>query len=211
MSTTIPGVTILIPDGVITDATIGSQAAIATSKLAQQPLQVFPVKLTDARVHDAIATVLSGTPASDDLGLVGGTFGTDSPMLSAGDLKAAGATTRRARLLLPVPANYQDGETIQLRLRCAVETTVADTSCTVDVEVFKGDGTGAVGSDLCTTAAQTINSLTPANVDFTILASGVDPGDLLDVRLSIACTDAATGTAVTPVIYSVTLLCDTRG
>ena len=40
---------------------------------------------------------------------------------------------------------------------------------------------------------------------------GIDPGDLIDVRLSIACTDAATGTAVTPTVYAVTLLCDTRG
>lgn len=211
MSSTLTGVTILIPDGLLTNTALSSQAAIDPAKLAQRPLQSFPVRLTDGRVWDALATLLPSAAANDDLGLIVGTWGTDSPLLSAGDVKAAGATTRRARFLVPVPENYQDGETIQLRLRCAVETTVSDTTCTVDVEAYKGDGAGAVGSDLVTTAAQSINSLTPADVDFVIDASGVDPGDLIDVRVSIACNDAATATAVTPVIYSVSLLCDTRG
>lgn len=211
MSTTISNVTFLIPDGVLTDKAVSSQAAIDPSKLAQRALQAFPVRLTDTRVWDAITTLLPSAAANDDLGLVGGNWGTDSPLLNAGDLKAAGATTRYARLQLTVPANYQDAETIQLRFRCAVETTVADTSCTIDCSVYKGDGTGAVGSDLVTTAAQSINSLTPANVDFVIDSSAVDPGDLLDLRIAIACNDAATGTAVTPTIYSITLLCDTRG
>jgi hypothetical protein len=56
-----------------------------------------------------------------------------------------------------------------------------------------------------------MNSLTAANYDFTINATGVDPGDLLEVRISIAASDTATATAVTPAIYSVSLLCDTRG
>lgn len=218
MTTTISSVQVaateavlILPDGSITNSVIATTAAIETSKLEQRVLQAFPVKLTDLRVWDAMSTLLPSAAANDDLGLIVGTFGTDSPLVNANDLKAAGATTRRARLLLPVPQNYDDGATIQLRLRCATETTVSDGTCTVDVEVYKGDGTGAVGSDLCTTAAQSINSLTPANVDFTISASGVDPGDLLDVRVSVACNDTATATAVTPTIYSITLLCDTRG
>lgn len=211
MSTTLTGVTILVPDGLITDAAISSQAAIETSKLAQRPLQKFPLPLTDARVWNAITSLLPSAAANDDLGLIVGTFGTDAPLINAGDLKAAGSTTRYARFQLPVPANYQDAETIQLRLRCAVETTISDTTCTVDCEVYKGDGAGAVGSDLCTTAAQSINNLTPADVDFTIDASAVDPGDLLDLRVAIICNDGATATAVTPTIYSITLLCDTRG
>jgi len=211
MSTTVSGVTILIPDGVLSNNSISEQAAIATTKLAQNPLQKFPVPLVLGRVWDAIATLLPSAGANDDLGLVAGTFATDSVLLSAGDVKSLGAVTRYARFPVVVPANYQDGETIQIRVRAAVETTVADTSCTVDCSTYKGDGSGAVGSDLVTTAAASINSLTPADVDFTIDASGVDPGDLLDLRVAIAANDAATGTSVTPVIYSVTLLCDTRG
>jgi ATP-dependent exoDNAse (exonuclease V) beta subunit len=42
-------------------------------------------------------------------------------------------------------------------------------------------------------------------------AASVDPGQLLECRLSISCNDTATATAVTPAIYKVSLLADTRG
>jgi hypothetical protein len=113
-------------------------------------------------------------------------------------------------LAIPIPSNYEDGQTIQLRIRAKMETTVADNSCTIDAEAYIG-ADGSLGSDLVTTPAGSMNSLSAANYDFTINATGVDPGDLLEVRLSIASNDAATATAVTPAIYSVSLLCDTRG
>lgn len=186
-------------------------AEIATDQLAQRGMQSASIPLTNCRVWDAMHTPVVGTPATDDLGLITGTPGTDFPYLSAGDLKSAGATTRKVAFQLEVPSNYDDGETFEVRIRSAVETTVADTSCTVDLEVFKGSGAGAAGSDLCTTSAQAMNSLTPADLDFTIDGSGLDPGDLLTCVVSIACNDAATGTAVTPVIYSITRRCDLRG
>ena len=125
-------------------------------------------------------------------------------------MKALGATTRRIYFSVPIPANYEDGETIQIRVRAKMETTLADVSCTVDLEAYVGSS-GAVGSDLVTTSAQSMNSLTAANYDFTLSGSGVNPGDLIECRLSIACNDAASATAVTPAVYKVSLLCDTRG
>jgi hypothetical protein len=91
-----------------------------------------------------------------------------------------------------------------------METTLADVSCTIDAEAYVG-ADGALVADLVTTAAQSMNSLSAATYTFTINAIGVDPGDLLEVRLSISSNDAATATAVNPAIYSIALLCDTRG
>jgi hypothetical protein len=59
--------------------------------LALARAQSFPIPLTDFRVWDAMQTPLPGTPATDDLGLVGGTFGTATPTLRTQDLKTAGA------------------------------------------------------------------------------------------------------------------------
>jgi hypothetical protein len=132
--------------------------------------------------------------------------------LSAGDLKAAGATTRRARNPhVPVPECYDAAETFQIIVGVGMGTTVADTSCTVDIEVCRIGKDGTVGSDICATAAQSMNSLTFAEKTFTITATTLAPGDALDVRVSITCTDAATGTAVTPEISSVDLACDIKG
>jgi hypothetical protein len=111
---------------------------------------------------------------------------------------------------IPIPPNYDDGETIQVRIRAAMETTLASTSCTVDLEAVVGSS-GTPTADLVTSVAQSMNSLTAANFDFTINAASVDPGQLLECRLSISCNDTATATAVTPAVYKVSLLADTRG
>jgi hypothetical protein len=92
-----------------------------------------------------------------------------------------------------------------------METTIADVSATVDLQAWKPDGAGAVGSDLVTTAAQTMNSLTPADKTFTLDDSGIVKGDKLVVVLTVAVNDAATATAVTAAVYEIDLLCDTRG
>ena len=208
--TTVPDVTMILPPEVITNYTIAGNADIATTKLAQRVLAESITPLTQARTWDAVATNLPASASSDDLGLVSGTWGTNPARITAGDVKALGATTRRLYVAIPIPANYEDGQTIQLQIRAKMETTVADVSCTIDAEAYVG-ADGAVGSDLVTTTAQSMNSLTAAAYTFTVNATGVDPGDLLEVRLSISSNDAATATAVTPAIYSIALLCDTRG
>ena len=208
--TVLTNVTIVLPPEAITNYTIAGNADIATTKLAQRVLAESIIPLTQARTWDSVAVNLPAAAASDDLGLVSGTFGTNPARITAGDVKALGPTTRRLYLAIPIPANYEDGQTIQLQIRAKMETTVADASCTIDAEAYVGSD-GSLSSDLVTTAAQSMNSLTAAAYNFTINATGVDPGDLLEVRLSIASNDAATATAVTPAIYSVALLCDTRG
>jgi hypothetical protein len=200
----------ILPAEVITNYTIAGNADIATTKLAQRVLAESIVPLTQARTWNAVATNLPAAAADDDLGLVSGTWGTDPARITAGNVKTLGATTRRLYLAIPIPANYEDGQTIQLQIRAKMETTVADVSCTIDAEAYVG-ADGVLGSDLVTTSAQSMNSLTAAAYTFTINATGVDPGDLLEVRLSISSNDAATATAVTPAIYSIALLCDTRG
>jgi hypothetical protein len=208
--TVLTNVTIVLPPEAITNYTIAGNADIATTKLAQRVLAESIIPLTQARTWNAVATNLPAAAADDDLGLVSGTWGTDPARITAGNVKALGATTRRLYLAIPIPANYEDGQTIQLQIRAKMETTVADVSCTIDAEAYVGSD-GSLSSDLVTTPAQSMNSLTAAAYTFTVNATGVDPGDLLEVRLSIASNDAATATAVTPAIYSIALLCDTRG
>jgi hypothetical protein len=208
--TTVPDVTMILPPEVITNYTIAGNADIATTKLAQRVLAESIVPLTQARTWNAVATNLPAAASGSDLGLVSGTWGTNPARITAGNVRTIGATTSRLYMAIPIPANYEDGQTIQLQIRAKMETTVADVSCTIDAEAYVG-ADGAVGSDLVTTPAQSMNSLSAAAYTFTINATGVDPGDLLEVRLSIASNDAATATAVTPAIYSIALLCDTRG
>jgi hypothetical protein len=201
--------TVDTPGGVFTDFDIAANADINPTKMAQRVLAEYAVPLVDCRVWDAVGSVLPTSASSDDLGLITGTWATNPVRITAGDVKTLTAT-RRLYFSVPIPPNYQDGQTIQLRIRSGMETTVASSSCTIDAEAYVGTS-GVLSADLVTTAAQNMNSLTAANFDFTINEASVDPGQLLEVRLTIASVDGATGTAVTPAIYKIALLCDTRG
>lgn len=182
------------------------------SELTQENLAVYPISPEKWRVWDALQTNLPGTGATDDLALIGGTWATGVPSIQTGDLKAAGATTRRARMVFQLPPEYVAGETVTLRVNAGMITTVSDGTATIDFEVYKSDrGVLVSGSDICATVATTINSLSFADKSFTITATSLSPGDVLDIRMSIAIADAASATAVIGCAGEVALLLDIRG
>jgi len=169
------------------------------------------MQLVTARVWDAMQTNLPGTAATDDLGLVGGTFGTAPPVINAGDCKALGATSRYCRIEVPIPECYVAGQPFALSLSAGMKTTIADVSCTLDVECYRLDKDSGISADLCSTAAQSINSVTFADKSFTITPATLNPGDMLDVRITIAVNDAASATAVTPTIAAIDRVCSIKG
>jgi hypothetical protein len=188
----------------------GTGPAMARTDLTQENLAVHKINLTDFRVHDAMQTVLPGTGASDDLALIGTAFGTSSPTIQTGDVKNA-TTTRYARCMFNVPHTYVAGETVIVRVHGGMKTTVASASATVDVECYLSDDEEGISADLCATSATSINSLTDADVDFTITATTIAPGDTLDIRIAVAVTDSLTGTAVIGQIGAVSVLLDVKG
>ena len=91
-------------------------------------------------------------------------------------------------------------------------TTIADTSATIDFEAYRANDEAGIGSDLSTTTpATTINSVVLANKDFVITAASLQPGDTLDIRLSLAINDGATVTAVIGLVGAVELLLGVKG
>lgn len=182
------------------------------SEFTQENLAVYPIPWNAWRVWDAYATSLTGSGTSDDLGLVGGTWATNTPSLQTGDLKNAGSTDRYARCQVQLPPEYVAGETVTVRLHAGMLTTVASSAATVDLEIYKSNRESLVsGSDLVTTAATTINSLTFADKDFQVTSTALSPGDILDIRLKINVNDSATVTVVNGAVGSAELLLDIKG
>lgn len=165
---------------------------LSAATLAFSGSQTFPIPQESLRVWDAIATLPVTSGANDDLALVYNTLGTAAPSVESGDSKAA-STTRRIGFTFRVPPQYTAGDTVTLRLNAGMKTTVSDGTATIDAEVYR---MAAPTVDVCATNAQSINSLTAANKDFTITPTNVVPGDVLDVRITIAIVDSATVTAV---------------
>lgn len=183
---------------------------IPKDALVQTADSPFSIPQTAWRVWDSLVSLLPATSASDDLGLYPGTWGTTPWLIRSADVKTT-TVTLRAACEIAVPADYDAGESLTLRARAGMITTVADGSATVDFEVYKKAGTGAsVGSDICATSATTINSTTFGNKDFTITPTGVAAGDVLQIRMTIAVVDTATGTAVIAAVEQVKLLYDQK-
>jgi len=189
----------------------GSAAhTFARTSITQEDAVAYPVKIGEFRVWDAPSTVaVAATAANDDLAVVYNTFKTAGPSIESGDLKNAGATSRKVGFQWALPAEYTDAQTITLRINGGMKTTVASTSATVDVECV--NITNDATADICATTAEDINSLTPADCDFTITPTNCEAGDLLDVVITVAVNDTGTGTAVIGKLYSVTWLLDIKG
>lgn len=199
-----------VPAASVTNASVAATAAIDRSKLAQDALKPYPVHLTDLRVWDAPQSLLPTTPGTDDLGVIVGTFGTDAPTVQTGDMKASSAT-RYARFFFMLPPEYDPGQTITCRISAGMLTTIADVQAIIDMEIYKHDREGGIGSDLCGTAFQNMNSLTFDDYDFDVVNTGLVAGDVLDCRVIVYVEDSSTATAVKGCIGAIEMLCDVKG
>lgn len=171
----------------------------------------YGISLLEAVVWDS-GQPLPATAAADDLGFDfgSGVSATESPVISTGDVKAS-ASTRKCAFPIILPDRYSAGKSLSIEVTAGAKTTIADTSLTLDLEVFKSDGDGTSNADICATAAQTINSLTHSAKSFTVTPTGLVAGDVLWVLLSIAYNDAATGTAVIGQLGKIDLIANCRG
>ena len=181
----------------------------ATGAISLFPSETaFPLAITAAKVHDAMATNCPATAANDDMGIITGTPGTDAPTLQGVDF--GGTTTdEKCAYEFILPEDYSPGAAITVRAHAGILTTVSDGTLTLDVEAWKVGADGVVGSDLCTTAAQSINSLTQADKDFTITPTGLVAGDKLIIRFSFACSDTGNAGVMIPEISALHIVTST--
>jgi hypothetical protein len=202
----------VLPDNAVrTNATVQAGANIAYSKLAQRVLASIPLKIEDWRIHDDPRAVLpNAAGGSDDLYFDDGTWGTNAWLVKSDD-SGQTSITQRAAQSIRLPFEYEDGETVTIRIPCAMQV-VSDGTATIDVECYASDGDGTLSADLCATAAQSMNSTDWANKDFTITPTTLTASMVLFVRITVAIVDTNTvADHMTALISDATLLCDTRG
>lgn len=207
--------TILIHENVIIQAGLTAESLTGPmnrSNLNYDVAQVYPLDFERFRVWDAYQTILPSVGAADDIGLTAAAFGTGCPYLKSRDLNAAGAiTTEYARISFTLPPEYIAAAAVELRLAAGMLTSVASVTATVDAEVYLSGRTTLIsGTDLCATVAQSCNSLTFAELLFTITATTLSPGSVLDIRLAIA-ANSATASSHFIAIAQVELLLNVKG
>ncbi len=164
------------------------QAGVSTA------IEPFAILATDWKKADGV-TPLAASASTTNPGVVIGTDGTNFPTVQTIDGKAA-TTAVVMRTIVRLPSNYAAGSSITLRFKAGMITTVSDTSCTLGVNVYSNAGNNIGSADINATSAQSINSLTFANKDFTITPTGLVAGQELHIKVTITITDSATATAV---------------
>ena len=101
------------------------------------------------------------------------------------------------RFIFVLPENYVSGGTITLRTSALVTLAgdaANDAASTIDMTAFKvTKTTGAVGSDLVTTAATTL-ATAGADYDFVVTPTGLVAGDILSCSLATSVVETAGGT-----------------
>jgi hypothetical protein len=187
-----------------------SEPDIPPSSMEQRNLQIYTVPLTSLVVHDAPQTKLPNPSATDDLGIYLNTWATGSPSVKTYDVKTVGATALYALFEVTLPPNYVASETVQVVIT-ARTSAAADTSCTLDLVIYRSDGEAGIGSDLCNTAAQNINSASWADFTYEVTDATLGPGDTIWGRLHVAVNDGAGGSPVQAEIGKIELQCDTQG
>ncbi len=197
-------------DGDLFEVMMLSVAAIANvtrATLVQDDLAEYAIPFETLAKWDDFAAKLPGTAATDDLAIVEGTLATDAPQVEGID---AGGTTELGfmRFMFPVPPEYVDGETLNVQIR-ALMKVVSDGTATVDVQAYRQD---AKTVDICSTAATSINSATAADKVFVLTPTNIVSGDLIDIRVALAVTDAGdAGPNITAVIERIKMLVDIKG
>lgn len=170
---------------------------------------VYPIPL-DAIMKNDMRTPLAAAGDATNLGIVGNTHGTSSTYLvSTAYNNTNGSET--ARFLFVLPPEYDDGETVTIRVHAHVDTTPYATTATADIECFVPDGEKGISGELCTTVAQDINSATWADHDFTITPTTLTSGDILDIELTIAGNDGGGAANKSMEVGAVQILLDIKG
>lgn len=191
--------------GAIVNADINAAAAISRSKLAEDALQVHQVDLKTATF-----TSLAGSEAA----------GTFNEKVDTNVIKLEGEVTDNEtetsvgyfRFILP-PAYVAAGD-VTIRFRSALVKSGAPTNngSTLDLECYE-QADAAVGSDLVATAAATYAALdTYYSKDFSVTATGLVAGDILNCKVTTAVVDSEAGAGtITWTSDPVKVLIDIKG
>jgi hypothetical protein len=127
----------------------------------------------------------------DDLHLTAGAFGTGCPYITSRDLNAITSNTAYARATFKLPECYVAGSPVALRFASGMLTSVASGSAYIDVQCYASNrDTLKTGSDLVTTAQQSINSTSFSDRDFSVTGSSLDVGSELDILVALISTTA---------------------
>jgi hypothetical protein len=195
------------------DIAVGGSAAVAGGMTVVS--QTIGISFDSMRVFDDPSSLLPAAGATDDLGHVIGTPGTNADSLQTEDLKAEGGnpTLNKAGFSFVIPPSYLAGSTVTLVANAGMITTAADDAATLLFECWVPDyanADGSVSADLVAGGAQSINNTTFADKSFVVDDDATDhelaAGSVVQCIMTTSVSDGSTGTAVIAAIRQLSVV-----
>ncbi len=198
--------TVTVPSG--STITVSGTGGYARSSITEDALQPYRIPLASVLGADGADLAITET-AGDFYRSIG-----TNQLLILGEVSngTVGADTEVSVgwFEFQLPPEYVAGGDISIRAGVDVVGAGALGTCTIDFSAYlQNKLTGAVGSDLVTTAATAI-SATEAYKTFVVTPTGLVAGDLLIVKMTTS-VDNTNSTAIQAQISGLDVLCDIKG
>lgn len=175
-----------IPSGSTLDIPAGT---VARAELVEDALQPYGIPIVGLQQTTGIPLAVTETAGNFNVDV------TTNVILAKAEITDNETEVSVTQFQFVLPPEYVSGGDISIRLPVAIVKTGAGSNngSTIDCSVYK-QASGAVGSDLVTTAAQTFAALdTWYNKDFVVTPTGLVAGDILNVVISSSVIDNEAG------------------
>src|SRR3990167_3121890 len=158
---------------------------VSRPNLSEDSLAIYGIPLFRWRAADLAGLAVGGTEDNGDHFIDEDT----NTLILKGNAPNADTQTDISWTQFVLPVEYVSGGTVQFVVACVLASAPSGAK-TVDLSVYEANRiTGAVSADLVTTAAQTITDTTAAEYTFAITSTGLEPGSILNIKLTTAITD----------------------
>lgn len=176
-------------------------------KIAQGRAKVA-LRLHEFRQSGAMKDALADTPSGGNLGLADAITGVLTGVTTNGGSTATASDAASALFVMPV--DYDSGSDFTVSINAGV-SVVRTVSSSVDLAaepvVFNTATANKKDADLCVTAATAITA-TYADKDFVVSGSGLEPGSVVDLTVTLAANDTGGSSNGIATIRRVNILYD---
>lgn len=175
---------------------------VVRGDLAKESLAVHGIPLTAWRAADLAAMGISGTAGDHFIDEA------TNVLILKGNTPSSSTVTDISWTQVVLPPEYVPGGAVRFVVSCEVDAA-ADTN-TIDIIIFEANRTtGAVSTDLVTTAAQTTTA-TETEYTFVVTSANLEPGSILNLKMTSVNQDADGSDGIIS-IFATSLLLDVRG
>ena len=180
------------------------------SDLIQEDLQRYPIGLMAACRNDD-GTVLDATGGAGKFSVSAGGWGTGTLILEGEDAQNATKTDTLC-FEFALPVEYVADADVKVNVHARYDDSGGGTNptCTIDVEAYELTDAGAVGADLCTTAAQSLTT-SFGGMTFVLTDTDLTAGDRLLVLVRASVQEGGDTGTLTAQIGSIEMQLDVQG